>query len=260
MEVHHLTQKITSSIAYMSAVDMTNCRMLRSYDSRHSTYNPTIIEAISIAWATPGLFSSVRVGSEFALEELISGVDGFNNPTFQAVKEAHEIFGSNMRMGCLLSLGAGKPLLRSTSIDRQDLLQRTVRDTEVIVEQMRRRYAGLRVYFRLSVDRDLTYGNASTPFEKRLGRIISLTAAYLETHDAFTVMDRCVKSSRKASRVTIDHLCEYSSIFILIACDLVSCRSYSDWWSTLFPWPSSAVGLLCYKGPADGRYHQFSSE
>lgn len=192
----------------MSAVDITNCRMLRSYESRHSSYNPTIVEAVRIAWATPGLFSPIRVGTELMREELVSAVDGFNNPAFQAVKEAYDIFGRDKRMACLLSLGAGKPLVRSTSIDRQDLLQRTIRDTEIIVEQMRRRYAGLRIYFRLSVDRDLEFGNASAPIEKRLARIVSHSSAYLETHDAFTALDRCVKSSRQASRVTTDHLCK----------------------------------------------------
>lgn len=196
----------------MSAVDMTNCRVLRSYESRHSAYNPTIVEAIRIAWAIPGLFSPIQVGTDFIREELVSAVDGFNNPIFQAVKEAYDIFGHKKRMSCLLSLGTGKPLVRSTSIDRQDLMQRTTRDTEAIVEQMRRRYTGLRIYFRLSVDRDLEFGSASVSFEKRLGRIVSHTLTYLETYDASTTLDRCVRCSRQASRVTMDHLCKFIGI------------------------------------------------
>ncbi|KIM28425.1 hypothetical protein M408DRAFT_141107 [Serendipita vermifera MAFF 305830] len=202
----HGTSECKVSIAYMAAMDMTNCRMLRNYESHHSSYNPTIIEAIRIAWATPGLFAPIRVGTQILQEDLVSAVDGFNNPTFQAVKEAYEIFGSDERMACLLSIGAGKPMVRSLSIDRQDLLQRGLRDTEMTVEQMRRRYGSLQVYFRLSVDRDLEFDRPSFTVDKRTERIMSHTSTYLETHDAFSTMDHCVKSSRQASRVTIDHL------------------------------------------------------
>jgi hypothetical protein len=140
-----LMRKPFSSILFMSAVNMTNCRMLRSYDSRHSSYNPTIIEAISIAWATPGLFEPVRVGAEHSQEELISAVDGYNNPTIQAIKEAYEAFGKDKRVCFLLSLGPGRAPLRSLGVDKPSIAEKTIRDTESTADQLRRRYSCLQV-------------------------------------------------------------------------------------------------------------------
>ena len=182
--------------------------MLRSYESGHSSYNPTIMEAIQIAWANPGFFSPVRVGVALMQDNLISAVDGYSNPTYQAVKEAYEVFGGNTQMCCLLSLGVGKPMVRSMSIDRQDLLQTAVRDTETMAEQLGRRYSRLQVYFRLSADRNLEFGGVAVPVDNRLAKIVAYTSTYLETNAASTAMSLCIKSSRKAGHTTIEQLCK----------------------------------------------------
>ena len=183
---------------------MASCRMLRSYSARHLSYNPTIIEAISIAWATPGLFAPVRVGAEIMQEELISAVDGFNNPTIQAVKEVHEAFGKDQRMSCLLSLGVGRPSDRSLNANGHHIAQRTIRDTEGTADHLRRLYAGLQIYFRFSVDRRLD--SETSQLDPRLA---SHTAAYLDIADVTHALNRCVRSSLDVSNITIEHLCEY---------------------------------------------------
>src|SRR5271154_5784764 len=72
------------SICYSSA-HVHCCRMFRNYPSHHFSHNPTIAEAAQASWATPGLFSSILVGSHPTREELVSAVNGFNNPTLEAV-------------------------------------------------------------------------------------------------------------------------------------------------------------------------------
>ncbi|KIM27514.1 hypothetical protein M408DRAFT_48879, partial [Serendipita vermifera MAFF 305830] len=94
------------SICYSSA-SISGCRMFRNYKSKRSSYNPTIIEAVRASWATPGLFSSVFIGAAPQQEEIISAVNGFNNPTLQAVQEARELYGANRAVSTLLSLGSG---------------------------------------------------------------------------------------------------------------------------------------------------------
>ncbi|KIM32134.1 hypothetical protein M408DRAFT_20473 [Serendipita vermifera MAFF 305830] len=188
-------------IPYLSVVNMTACRMLRSYAARHSSYNPTIIEAISIAWATPGLFSPVKMGPEAMEEELISAVDGYSNPTIQAVKEAHEFFGKDQRMSCLLSIGVGRSPNRSLFSDGHHIAQRAIRDTERTANHLKHLYAGLQIYFRFSVDRRLEPETSS--FDKKL---VGHTAAYLELADVDAALNRCVISSLDVSSITIEHL------------------------------------------------------
>ena len=207
-----LTTLISSSIPYLSAADMTRCRMLRSYDSGHASHNPTLIEAFRIAWANPGLFSSIRVGSELMQEELVSAVDGYNNPTPQAIEEAYRAFGKDRRVCFLLSLGTGRAVTRSLNTDGGALGQMIARDTEITAEQLQRRYARLRIYFRLSVDRNLDLRSASQAIEQRVGDVSSLTSGFLETHDASDVLDRCLRSSYQASQITTEGLCKSSRV------------------------------------------------
>src|SRR4051794_36133444 len=118
---------------------MAHCRMLQNYDTGHSSLSPTIVEAICIAWAIPGIFSSVQIGDGLVKEELVSAVDGFNNPTLQAVKEARNAFGGDQKISCILSIGAGKSSSRSLSMDGRELATIIARDTEGIAEQLRNR-------------------------------------------------------------------------------------------------------------------------
>jgi len=188
---------------------MTNCRILRSYESRHSSNNPTIIEAISISWAILGLFEPVRVGAEHKQEELVSAVDGYSNPTMQAVNEVYEAFGKDKRVCFLLSLGAGRALPRSLSVDGSIITQEIARDTESTADQLGRRYSCLKIYFRLSVDRNIECATGPRlGIQERLAIINSHTSAYLETHDASETLDRCIGCSRQARYVTTEHLCK----------------------------------------------------
>jgi hypothetical protein len=181
--------------------------MLRNYDSVHSSYNPTIIEAIRIAWATPGLFSFIRVGLNPMQETLISAVNSVNNPTPKAIEEAHNAFGKDQRVSCLLCLGTGKPVIRSLNMGGLDVDQIVARDTETTAEQLKRRYTGLGIYFRLSVDRGLDFGSGSQDIEESAGKIVSCTSGYLETHDASEILDHCLRSSHQASHITMENLC-----------------------------------------------------
>jgi hypothetical protein len=190
--------------------------MLRNYDSAHSSYNPTIIEAIRIAWATPGLFSSIRVGPSLMQEVLISAVNSVNNPTPNAVEEAHNVFGKDRRVSCLVSLGTGKPVIRSLNMGGLDPDQMVARDTETTAEQLKRRYTGLGIYFRLSVEQGLDFGGSSSEIEENAGKIISCTSGYLETHDASETLDRCMRSSQQASHVTMENLCQCLYLFPLL--------------------------------------------
>ncbi|KIM23602.1 hypothetical protein M408DRAFT_53274, partial [Serendipita vermifera MAFF 305830] len=95
------------SICYSSTA-IAGCRMFRNYKSRQSSYNPTIVEAARACWATPGLFSSIFIGTPPQQEEVISAVNGFNNPAVQAAQDAREFYGAARAVSVFLSVGSGK--------------------------------------------------------------------------------------------------------------------------------------------------------
>jgi hypothetical protein len=162
--------------------------------------NPTVIEAIRIAWANPDLFSPLRIGPKHMPEELVGAVDGCSNPT-------HSAFGKDQKVACLLSLGSGKPGYRSLTTDSSQLAEMIARDTESTAEQLERRYSDLQIYFRFLVDRTLELGAASRTIEQRAGRITSYTPTYLGTHVISEMLDRCVRGSQSARYIAMESLC-----------------------------------------------------
>jgi hypothetical protein len=180
--------------------------MFRSYPSARSSYNPTILEAVRASWATPGLFSSVRLGANLLREEIVSAVNGFNNPTLEAIKEAKDIFGKERRVSCLLSLGAGQAEVRSTS--SKDYTTKTAQDTETIARECQRRFGSLEIYFRFSVERGMDLECAIG--EGTFGAIATHTSVYLEGDESAKRLDRFVTISSSTDRVTLDNLCEPS--------------------------------------------------
>ena len=142
------------------------------------------------------------------MQELVSAIDGCNNPTLQAVEEAHNAFGKDQKVACLLSLGTGKPGNRSVTMESAQLAQMIARDTESTAEQLDRRYSGLQIYFRLSVDRTLELGTASRTIEQRASRIMTYTSTYLETHAISETLSCCVKRSQSAGDITMECLCQ----------------------------------------------------
>ena len=157
----------------MPAVNQGHCALFRNYESRQASYNPTVIQAVRVVWAIPGLFPSVHIGPELIQEELVSVANGFYNPTLEILKEAHQVFGPDATVSCILSLASsGTPVAKDS--------EQLALDCEKTADEVLRRIGRLGVYFRFSAD----YG--------------------LE----FNGLDGCIHSSEKNSRVTLDQLCE----------------------------------------------------
>jgi hypothetical protein len=184
--------------------------MFRSYGSARSSYNPTILEAVHASWATPGIFSSIRLGANLMREEIVSAVNGFNNPTLEVIKEAKDIFGKERRVSCLLSLGAGQAEVRSTA--SKDYTTKTAQDTETIARESQRRLGSLGIYFRFSVERGMDLECAIG--EETFGAIATHTSVYLEGDDNAKRLDRFITISGSTNRVTLDHLCELFARFV----------------------------------------------
>lgn len=190
---------------YMTAVNLGHSAILRSYPSRQASYNPTLIEAIKVVWATPGLFPPVHIGPGLVQQELVSAVNGFNNPTLEALKEVHQIFGPDAKVSCLLSLGAGRAPVRSfvsNETSPSKTLEQLASDCEKTADEIQRRIGRLGVYFRFSVDRGLDFDTPLSP----MGSITAHTGQYLLDDHVNSGLDACIRSSDHDSRVTLEQL------------------------------------------------------
>jgi hypothetical protein len=187
---------------------MGTCRMFRSYKSGHSSYNPTIVEAIRASWATPGLFSSIYLGAELMREEIISAVNGFNNPIMEVIKEAKAIFGKDRHVSCLLSLGAGQSSIRSVS--STNYVKKTAEDTETVAREVQRALGRLGIYFRFSVDHGADPEGSIK--EDTLGIVAAHTAVYLESDNKVQRLNRFLTISGNTSNATLDAVCKFHLI------------------------------------------------
>lgn len=184
--------------------------MFRNYQSPQQTgVDATLVEALRACWATPGLISSKFVGIGGIEEELVSAVNGFNNPTQEAIKEAYNVFGPEAHIACILSLGSGQRgviSLEEKDVTPRKLGAQMITDSEHVAEDIRKRIGRLRIYHRLSVDRGLEGWEL---FRRGFGIIKSHTDAYLSKDAVSGGLEECLNTSRGMSNVTMERVCKF---------------------------------------------------
>jgi hypothetical protein len=205
-----LVLTLSRAVCYSPAVSMGHCSMFRNYKSPlQGSYEPTIIEALRAAWATPGWISSAFVGPMGMEEELVSAMNGFNNPTKEVIEETYKVFGGDHRVACFLSLGSGKrgaiSLENTQSNAHQVVSAQVASDSENVAEETQKRLGRLKVYYRFSVDVGL---EGPRPFRGSFGTIASHASVYLSKFSVNKDMDHCLKAAEKSSGVTLERLCK----------------------------------------------------
>jgi hypothetical protein len=221
----------------MSIGNLGQCRLLRSYSVRNtaSNYNPTVIETLRTAWATPNLFTPIRLGPLHREEEIVSAVHGYNNPTLEAMKEALDVFGSGAYLSCLLSLGTGKTTIKtygvgasgaggaagaagptreettsagkSEPINPISILEQLTTDGERTAEEVARRIGNLGVYYRFSVTRGLDADDQTTQRDGgtgNFGNIITHTVAYLLEDGVSSSLDKSIAAAENSGRISLE--------------------------------------------------------
>lgn len=159
------------------------------------------------------LFVPVRIGPEGREEEFISGSYSCNNPVNELIREAHEAFGPDRMVSCILSIGAGGSPFRSLAdtISDTKLLETVTADSEKTAEEVERRIGRLGVYYRFTV----SHGLDSKPSGESFGVIEGYTKAYLETEMVSEKLDRALGSFLQPGRIQIDRICKFIKIWPL---------------------------------------------
>ncbi|KIM19774.1 hypothetical protein M408DRAFT_83065, partial [Serendipita vermifera MAFF 305830] len=208
-----LPSKRSKVVLYAAAsTNITHPHIFRTYPSRESSLNPTIIQALRATMAIQSLFPPVKVGGQQTQESFIGGALGANNPTRLLLKEAGEVFGRNRRVAQIISLGCGRPQVLSVelsnAVDADELLKEATIDCEMVANELSTRLFSIDAYLRLNISRGVE------PFKMKewynLGTVGSLTAAYLATPDVSASINNSLRHLRaRIGSVTLDQLSRY---------------------------------------------------
>jgi hypothetical protein len=168
-------------------------RIFRTWSADENPgYNCTIWEAGRATSAAPTFFERIFIGDPGLQEEFIDVGVGCNNPVRFLVTEALREFGPEREVGCILSIGTGKPKVagfkspglfqRALPLDLIKTLASMASESETEALAMMQRFQNCPgLYHRLNVERGLE--EVSLEEWKKLGEVKTHTLAYLEGRD-----------------------------------------------------------------------------
>jgi hypothetical protein len=166
-------------------------------------YNCAIWEACRATSAAPTLFKRIQIGEPGLEEDFVDAGLGCNNPVQELVQEATREFGEEKDVGCIVSIGAGKPnftgfkklsfgFQRGLPLDLIEALASIATDSEIEAAEMRGRFRycpGL--YHRLNMDQGQDIWLEEW---EKLSKVKSCTMAYLGDQEINQQVDQIVKA------------------------------------------------------------------
>ncbi|KIM23915.1 hypothetical protein M408DRAFT_319259, partial [Serendipita vermifera MAFF 305830] len=174
--------------------------VLRNYATRQEqTLNLTVAEAMMATLATPPLFTSTQILKDAATFEYIGADWTLSNPAQETITEAHNAFGADEKVACLLNLGCGHPGVfaapnLSSSADWNRFLEQLVTNAERTAQNLESQIGRLGIYHRLSVSNGLE--STITDTKMGPGDIMAHTKVYLDDTRVSQQMDKCAETLR----------------------------------------------------------------
>jgi hypothetical protein len=183
---------------------------IRSYRARSGRTAPcTILEAACACVAYPDTFLPVSIGSGHKQVTLVDALTVAANPGKELLREAQRVFGDNMEVATILSVGAGKGNVWHVSIvsgsELREVVKRATTSCEPVHEELYSRLRQTSIYFRINVER------GSGPQMVLSSENVS---AYLEEGVISDRIDEVIKSiHHRPTGVKLKDISEYESIF-----------------------------------------------
>lgn len=182
---------------------LSGTTILRSYATRQEVpFDITIVDAVLATCATEPDFSPVTITSGLTKQELVTGGLGANNPTRQVLHEAQLLFGGDIHMASLVSLGSGHPSVSgSVSGIHGMAMERILSDSQEISKGVEIQIGALGFYFRFSTEQSGS--------EMDTHAIATHTSSYLQELEVSSKLDRCVTIlESRLGLVTLDQIGE----------------------------------------------------
>lgn len=179
-------------------------QLLSSYDSAQlaAKQGIRIWEAARATSAVLGYFDPAIVGTHQG--KYIDGGMGANNPVNHTLQVAKDIWPMG-NIACLVSIGPGRPPLRSVPTQLQDMtkyLRIVATDTEETEESFARGNRDMVVtdrYFRFNVDHGMEY--FSSDEWEAVGTIEIVTREYLRGVATESLIEHCAEKLRRDNRI-----------------------------------------------------------
>jgi hypothetical protein len=203
-----------------SADDISSCEIFRTYRSRQSSIDCTLIDALCASLAIPSLLDPVPIGPKLRQRRFIGGALGFYNPTRELLKEAKMVYGDDQRVALVLSLGSGSPSIMSIesstslSFNMESLVKYIGTDCERVAREMAIQSIQVDAYVRLNVNRGLE----DTRFDdwNCISSIEGPIKTYLEASSVTQAVDTASeKISKRIGSITLGQLSMYSCTMTL---------------------------------------------
>ena len=200
-------------ICAMPALNMAQTRRFRTYHVReNASTNCMIWEAARATTAAPTFFKQIAIGEDGHMKEkFVDGGLRCNNPADEVIREARAVFGDNVTLGCLVSIGTGHqgvielPERSGVSgvfhIKEISALKKIATDCEETDKLLMEKFTNTpdRHYFRYSV----RYGADRISLEEweEMPKVETYTKAYLQESDVSKSIDVTVKILCKQGEV-----------------------------------------------------------
>lgn len=177
------------------AKDIVKRFRLRSYRPEReaeAVASCKIWEAARATSAAPSFFKPIKIG-KFGTR-FIDAAIGYNNPTPEVESEAREIWGDDVKIHCLISIGTGKPHIKPFGGQLAEVAATLVRiatETEHTADGFPRSHPGLRdQYFRFNVPKGLEEVGINE--HEKMSRISTVTVDYLNELNTRTEVEKCL--------------------------------------------------------------------
>jgi hypothetical protein len=202
------------ALCYSPTARLDSCKFFRNYRSpTQVTQNVTVLEALRVTWAIPGMLPTVSIGPKGLEEPVMSAGNGFGNPIREVIKEAYQVFGAKTQISYILNIGSGFRGVVHLD-DGNNVLQGASMDCDRLARDVTRNLARLRIYYRLSVDRGLEGWGA---FRTDFGVMKSHVDEYLGRDEPSSVIDHCIAASVREGGVSLDKICESLALVVPLA-------------------------------------------
>ncbi|KIM24403.1 hypothetical protein M408DRAFT_27066 [Serendipita vermifera MAFF 305830] len=190
-------------------------QVFRTYSSRGSSLNPTILDAVCATISIPSHFLPVKIGPPRRQQSFVGNVIGANNPTRLLLEEASKLYGKDRRVTQIISLGGGLPrVLSVNSSDEEDvdkLLKDIMADCEVVANELSTRLFNIDAYLRVNVSRGMETVKIQEWYD--LGVIEAHTASHLASTVISEALEGTVRRlQERAGTVTLGQFNHISSI------------------------------------------------
>ncbi|KAG8804310.1 hypothetical protein FRB91_003936 [Serendipita sp. 411] len=202
----------------------------RSYRIRaERTVSISVIDAALATCAAHPSFLPVAVGPDGRQTEYIGTTLGANNPVREVISEAHALFGGDVSVASLISLGAGDHgtiSIKEGSPDQDisSVLRTMVVSCERVANEVAIQLGNLGFYFRLSVKHGLQAMNLSP------STIYSATSDYLNDPEVSSKLEQCVTSLEfRLGLTTLEQLSRSINLVHIGSLSPLVCRILWRW-------------------------------